>query len=497
LYFGQEPPPRCEITCSTAELAEFGVWSARLGAAAANETAPATSYPLTEAGNAERLADHCGDRFRYCGAMGGWFRWSPGSGKWEPGQDGLTKAALDTVRQMHEAAKSLPDDARLGLIKHALRSETEKGLRAMCSIARDLEPVATPSHAFDTDPWSLNVRNGTIDLRTGHLLPHDARAMHTQVAGVAYDAAAACHQWRAFLEKVVPDEEVRRFLQRLAGYCLTGDASERALTILNGTGRNGKSLFARILCALLGDYACYPDHDLLLASKDDRHTTEIVDLKGKRIAVMSEIPRGRKLATAKTKRLTGDEPVTGHRMCCDNITFPMTAKLVMVCNDLPEVTHDDPALWDRIKEVPFPVRLRESEVDPDLYAKLVTELPGILNWALDGLKAWRSGRLGNPPAVRAATEGYRSESDPIRRFLAAYEIDHAARLPRRDLRDEYQHWEPLNVLPSGERFTGLSERKWTPAVRERIQAMAGDGIECETDRHWHLRKRATVVDEAA
>jgi putative DNA primase/helicase len=444
---------------------------------------------LTEAGNAERLADQHAKRFRYCGALGGWLRWS--GAKWEPGEAGLLHAALQTVRAMYDEAKEIEDDDnRRDLIKHALRSESHGALRAMCSIARDLPAFVADASAFDADPWQLNVGNGTVNLRTGELKPHDSAAMHTQVAGVEFDPTATCPRWLAFLDEVLPSPELRAFLQRFVGYCLTGDTSERAFVVFHGSGRNGKSVIVKILHALLGDYACYADKDLVLATKDDKHTTMLADLKGKRFAGMSEVERGRKLAGAMLKRLTGDEPITGRRMHCDNMTFPMTAKLAMACNDRPEASGDDQAIWDRIRNVPFAVRIAEEKVDKSLADKLRGELPGILNWALEGLAEWRKDGLGVPPEVAAATDAYRGESDHVRRFLTeCYEIDDSARLPRKELRDRFNVWSGVNV-PFNEQglFSRMSDKDWTKETRGRLgenrETKMRDGSRC-----WHLRPR--------
>jgi putative DNA primase/helicase len=220
----------------------------------ANEPEPAT-YALTDAGNAERLAQHVEGWVHY---VGKWSRFIVFDGeRWVEDDTGaVERAAKRVVRQMYEDAAKLDQTSeRQELARWASKSESHRSLKAMVDLVKSEPGVSISPNVLDNDPWLLNVKNGTIDLRTGELKPHDPDDMITKLAPVEYDPEARAGIFEAFLERILPSEDMRTFVQRAVGYSLTGDVSERVFFILHGLGKNGKSTLLEAVKAVLGDHA--------------------------------------------------------------------------------------------------------------------------------------------------------------------------------------------------------------------------------------------------
>jgi putative DNA primase/helicase len=134
--------------------------------------------------------------------------------------------------------------------------------------------------------------------------------------------------------------------------------------------------------------------------------------------VVSESDKDRRLAEATMKRLTGGDEIKARPMCQDFVRFTPSHTPILVTNHLPKVSGDDPALWGRVRVVPFNVVIPEPDRDPQLPEQLQLEADAVQSWAVAGYRDYveRSG-LADPPAVRAATDNYQRDSDAIRRFL--------------------------------------------------------------------------------
>ena len=186
------------------------------------------------------------------------------------------------------------------LAKWAIRSQARDRLTALVDLARCELPVAVGD--LDANPWLLNVKNGTLDLLTGQLLPHRREDLITKLAPVSFDPAAVCPRWGSFLHKIMQgNQHLIGFLQRLAGMCMTGSVSEQHLFIAHGSGANGKSVLLDTFAGLLGDYAGEAPPDLFVVRRSEEHPTEIADLCGKRLVVGSETEEGRALRTQLLK----------------------------------------------------------------------------------------------------------------------------------------------------------------------------------------------------
>jgi putative DNA primase/helicase len=404
------------------------------------DNCPPDRFNLTDLGNALRLVDRHGEDLRYVHAWDRWLVWT--GSRWEQDRTGeVERRAKETVRSIYAEASSTedPQDGK-ALGDHATRSAAKGRIEAMIALARSEPGIPAVPEQLDADPWLLNVRNGTVDLRTGELQPHRREDLITKIAPVQYAPGAAAPTWEAFLERVLPGEELRRFVRRVIGYALTGDVSEQVLIFLHGAGANGKSTLINAVLAMLGDYGQQAAPELLTV-KGASHPTELADLLGTRFAASVEVEDGRRLAESLVKQLTGGDRIKARFMRQDFFEFDPTHKVFLAANHKPTIRGTDHAIWRRIKLVPFDVTIPKAEQDPRLFEKLQAELSGILAWAIRGCLEWCRDGLGEPEEVRAATEGYRAEMDVLAAFIEERCVEYPdATATAKALWDAYKGW---------------------------------------------------------
>jgi putative DNA primase/helicase len=222
----------------------------------------------------------------------------------------------------------------------------------------------------------------------------------------------------SFLDKITGgDNELIRFLQRMAGYTLTGMTTEHALFFLYGTGANGKSTFINAVTGCAGDYHRVAPIETFTASKEERHPTDLAGLRGARLVTSVETEEGRRWAESKIKALTGGDKISARFMKQDFFDFTPTFKLVIAGNHRPGLRSVDEAIRRRFHLVPFGVTVPLDERDKDLPDKLKAEAPGILWWMIQGCLEWQRTGLAPPESVRAATDAYLDSEDVLAAWI--------------------------------------------------------------------------------
>lgn len=398
-------------------------------------------FDCVDVDNGRRLIQSDGKDLHYIKQLGAWFYWD--GKRWVEDLRGeverRAKARAEAI--LVEASMTTNPDREKALTKWWNKSRSAPGIAAMIQMARTEPGVSILVDDLDANPMRLNVLNGSLDLSTGELQPHERSRLETKLAPVEYLPEATCPVWEGFLDKVLGgDAELIRWVQRAVGYCLTGSTVEQVLFFLHGSGANGKSTFTKTIQALLGDYALQAAPDLLIETRGS-HPTGIAELFGRRFVVSQEVDDGKRFAESLVKQLTGGDVVSARRMRQDFFQFTPVGKLVLCANHKPEVRGTDYAIWRRIKLVPFTVTISPAEQDRDLGDKLAGELPGILNWALEGLRAWRLEGLGTCAAVEAATAEYRAESDSIQLFLdEECELGEVESVAATQLYERFKEW---------------------------------------------------------
>lgn len=375
-------------------------------------------FKLTELGNAERLSAKFGNDIRFCHEWGKWLIWT--GTHWQIDLTGeIERMAKETVRGIYsEAFLQKDEEKRAALAKFAAKSETSRAINAMVTLARSEPGIPILSDEFDSNIWLLNCKNGTLDLRTGKLKPHDRNDCITKFVPVEYDPCADFVEWAKFLNRTMDgDQELISFLQRAVGYSLTGSTKEQCLFILHGTGANGKTTFLETIAELLSGYAQKTPTDTLMMKDTSGVPNDLARLKGSRFVVASEAEEGKRLAESLIKQLTGSEKIAARFLRAEFFEFSPMFKIWIGTNHKPLIRGSDMAIWRRIRLIPFSITIPEPERDKELPSKLRKELSGILNWAVMGCLEWQRNGLGEPEEVRTATEGYRNEMDAIGRFI--------------------------------------------------------------------------------
>lgn len=420
------------------------------------QAAPSRFHNLSDAGNALRFADQHGHRLRFNAASGKWLIWSYSF--WSEDRDGeVIRLAKATARSIFaEAAAEEDEGTRKKLAGHAVKTEAKSRLEAMVALAASEPGIVVLPEQLDKNPDLLACPNVTIDLRTGEAKAPDPADLITRSTGIHFDPDAECPRFLRFLLEVFEgDQELADFIQRWVGYILTGHTVEHAFLLAYGPkGRGGKSVLANVLRKLLGDYAAVADFETFTRSRGDQGPrNDLARLDGVRAVFASEGQAGRRLDEATVKQLTGGDPVVARFLYAETFEYLPQFKLWLTTNRRPRIDGGDEAIWSRVREIPFMADFRGRE-DRNLEQTLQAELPGILNWAIQGTLKWRKHGLGSAKAIEESTADYRAGEDILGSFLAdRCELD--GETPTATLREAFEAYcEEIGEDPPNARIIG-------------------------------------------
>lgn len=381
-----------------------------------------------------------------------------------------------------EASEQSDDHTRTELGKHAVRSESAARIRAMIELAQTEASIAVTPAVFDADPWLLNVANGVLDLRTAKLRAHERADLLTKLAPVDYAPDACDDTLDRYLATVTSgtgaaqDSDFAAYLQRAAGYSLTGLNSEECFFLVLGPAATGKSTLVEALLAMLGDYGIKSSFSAFLESRNQGGATpEIARLRGARLVAAVESSKDGRLNEVAIKELTGGDTVTARNLYASPFSFKPRFKLWLAANDCPRMTDTDTGLWRRLQRLPFEHALAEDERDPKVKQRLCDEaLPALLAWAVRGCLAWQQGGLKPADVVRAKTAELRADFDPLAEFLAeGCVFAGQAETPALELRQAYEAWAAsMGARP-------INNRDWSQRLKARgcesIRRRSGGG----------------------
>lgn len=482
------------------------------------------TLPLTDFGNALRLFYRYGEVLRYVPEKSKFFYWSE-RGIWKEDTAGqyVRDMAFKTLAYLDIEAKLLPlptdrdgnviprpevamlrdatpaeqdaiveyalrDQQYEGLIKWMIKSQSSHSITAMVKEFGALPGVPTSLLDFDALDYRLNCRNGILDLKTGELLPHDPKELHTKMTGCDFptnpDEARA--YWEKFINKITGgNKDLQRFLQQVIGEGLAGVQQDDMLPVCYGPGSNGKTVFSEIIKEVMGDYAGTASSDLFLQRDSEGISNDKAALVGVRFLTASETDEGRKLNEATVKSLTGGDTQTVRFLYGE--FFSMTPKFtpLLLTNHKPIINGTDNGIWRRVKLVPW---LHNFETDPEredkpaVMSKLRAELSGILAWAFSGYQDRQSyGKLYIPEEVQNETKAYRVESDTLGEFLEDYCVIGGPDLMvlRKDLYDKYIEF----AGGAGMRYT-MTEKSFAMKLKDRPDLNVGSYRDGKARRYW-------------
>lgn len=442
---------------------------------------------------AKRFANAERDKYIYAHGVG-WHQWD--GCRWAECQ---AEEASHAVHDLLDAARwELPhmgdDHERKDMLSDLLKLESSSGVKGTLELARARPGIAVPGNKLNASATHLNTPSGTLDLETGKLAEHSPADRITKITHAPFEEDATSQIWDEFIERILPDVEVREFVQRLFGYSLLGEVREHVLPIFTGSGANGKGTLRDSVMWSLGDYAIEVSPDMLLETRSDRHSTELMDLMGARLVFASETDRGRRFSEATMKRLVGGDPIRARRMHKDPVQFDPSHTMIMLTNKLPEVSGDDPAVWRRILVVPFDVVIPVKERDGTLPGKLKKSSKAILAWIHQGYLDYLGKGLAPPSAVQARTTEYQQISDDLGRFIEEKCVlldPHLVSVQARELFIHYERWchsTGEKSMPEKEFSAAMCRRDGiTKGASKGRKMYRGIGLQLEMDDEPMLR----------
>lgn len=438
---------------------------------------PLAAYSVSDLGNAEAIVSHAGHNIRYVPQQGAWLVWD--GCRWQV--DGtctrLNQIIDECMRQwLHDAADIKDNNIREKALSRAVSFGDRKLRQNALEMAKHQPMIIMPSDAIDADPLLLGVPNGILDLKESVLLTNAQEHHITKSIATDFDPSATCPQWEKFIERVTRGHAgLAEFLQRSIGYSLTGLTVEHVFWFLHGCGKNGKSVFIETIQALAGEYASRASERLLSITRhgSEARPDELATLPGIRMLFGSETQEGGRLNEKFVKDLTGGDTVRAQALYKTGFNFRPVCKLWMFGNHKPDISGTDHGIWRRVRLIPFTAIISESETDPGLPDKLRGELPGILNWALAGLRMWKEHGLAAPQCVTSATIEYQSDQDTLGDFIEermerglGFKVSkRAAYVAYVQWAKENEHWHPLGSKTFSRRlnergFRVLASREW-------------------------------------
>lgn len=404
------------------------------------------SFAQTDVGNAERLCALYRDEILYCHEWGRWLRFVGLRWCAVPESEIRHLATITIRKNLAQALKLKDDKARQLAVAYSRRSESLPKIRAMVLCAQAEKGITVAASAFDSDPWILNCANGTIELRSGKLRPHDAADLITKLAPVVYDPHARLSAWDNFLDVVAGgDKELSEFLQRAAGSSLVGEPSDEIVFFFFGDGATGKSTCLAAFKGALGDYAVTLDFgSLLRRSNSGGPRNDLARLAGARLVISNEVDEGSQLAVGLVKSLSGGDSISVRFLFKEAFEVVPSFTFMLAANHCPSVSGADNAIWRRIVLVPFSQVVPPEKRDPKLKALLRDPEragPAVLAWLVEGCLDWQVIGLAVPDSVVRATDNYRQEMDDIGRFLNECCVeDPEATVAKLSLYDAYVSW---------------------------------------------------------
>ncbi len=405
----------------------------------------AERYETSDKGFGRLFADVFKDKHRYNPSRKDFMRYD--GKRWIDDIEGLSARA---------SAKILSD----ALVRYAVNVDTEgkylKAVAALCNIRnrnnmlQDSKDVYFFSNEqLDVNDYLLNLQNGTLDLSGNEpvFLSHSPDMLLSKICNAEYDPAADCREWKKFLLEIMQDDKEKiSYLQKIAGLSLTGNTEQETCFILYGsTTRNGKSTFCEMLLHLLGDYGLTmrPETLAIKQNNDSRQANgDVARLAGCRFCNASEPPKRMLFDTALLKSLLGRDSITARHLHQREFSFIPKFKLVINTNYLPTITDDTVFSSGRINVISFDRHFEPQEQDKDLKNRLrdKSEMSGILNWCIEGLRMYRKEGLKPPAAVQTATDTYRTDSDKIGNFINGCLTKTDKNSKAKDIYEVYSKW---------------------------------------------------------
>lgn len=422
-------------------------------------------FDLSDLGNARRLEAIAAGALLWLAEEKAWIafdarRWSIEDG--EQFARAFTHMVAEGIRAEARALGEIEDDAvrlserfgpwctpdiakarKVALFGWSSDSGNASRSNGMLAQAKGLPGLNAKVGDFDRDPYAYHVANGTIRFGQpdGPDGPwawrfdkgHSAGDMFTRMAPVVFDPDATCAHWERRLIDLHDDPAQRTAIQRIYGMGLTQLISDQAFYVFQGGGNDGKSMTNEVVGALHGEageggYFRSSAPQVFLESGSQKeasaHQSAVVRLSGDiRLVVCDEPPQRATWDANRIKQVTGSKVTARGHNAKTEITFVPHWQLIIECNTLPKMPGDDRGFRRRFKLYPWLKTYGKTEglVDEDpaiVKARLLAEMPGILNWMITGAVEWLNARsIPEPAMAKRATESFWDDTSPMGSWL--------------------------------------------------------------------------------
>ncbi|MDX2390201.1 phage/plasmid primase, P4 family [Streptomyces sp. DK15] len=368
----------------------------------------------------------------------------------------LTVAAAELTAAHKATGGDAKNDPGERLRKVAKGFTLTRNIDALMRELRAVPSVHVDAADFDARPDLLTFRNGTVNLRTGELKPHDQRDMLTYALDINYVADAQCPRWERFLDEIFPgNPELPGFMRRMTGYGITGHVSEQCFAVFWGKGANGKSVLTDTLTHVFRTISKTTPFATFEEKGSGGIPNDIAALRGSRLVMASEGESGKPMSEAILKRVTGKDMIAARFLRQEFFEFKPSFLLMLATNHKPKFRGQDEGLWRRVKMIPFKRWFAPEERDHNLDTKLAAEAEGIAAWAVRGAVEWFREGLQDPEVIKKAVKEYRETSDALAGFYpgALEPCDDMCQTPGNDAFNLYLEWCEAENLPGRERWT--------------------------------------------
>jgi P4 family phage/plasmid primase-like protien len=297
----------------------------------------------------------------------------------------------------------------------------------MVKVAASRKGITKSALDFDSHPGYIGCANGTLELTPDgvKLKPLTEEHYLTLNTGIEYQPDATHTLWTDYLERFLPDEEVRAWLQALVGYSLFGDNAEQIMLVGQGLTGTGKTTLTEGLFAALGGYAGPMEASLLRANADDKARPDILKAMPRRIIIAEELSEFQHLHVDQVKRLTGAGTLSARGMAVNVFVErqPAFTPFIMT-NATPTIEGADSALLNRTLVVPFDVQVPRNRNAGSVRRRIVAEArEAILAWAVEGWKRYAEDSVdlrSVPAGALAAQLRFSSGMSDFHQFLADF-----------------------------------------------------------------------------
>ncbi len=302
------------------------------------------------------------------------------------------------------------------------------------TLKRDISTVVTN---FDNGDY-INLIDGILDLKDFELKPHSPDYYTTIQLPIAYHNSVETKYFDKFLDDITcSDKDLKNVLQEIVGYCLTNSTCAEKAFFFVGNGCNGKSVLAKIIQELVGQ-GNYSNTPLSALGGN----FGLASLIGSNVNIAAENGNG-KINSEMFKAVVSGDTVEINRKYREAISMTLHTKLIFLFNELPENADLTYGFYRKIVIVPFNRTFKGEEIDVEMFNKLKSEIAGIFQWAIEGLKRLKDNNyvFSSSLAIDKCLDNYKQEQNPVIDFFeSCFSLGNNKQIKRSDIYNCYQKY---------------------------------------------------------